>query len=96
MLSSALDINDFVLTKRFENLKRTDQLFNADSDEDDDDDNDDNGLGLLLSQPNLDFLRRTAQPLSPPILSPQGLVSTAPPLDENAVPNVPPPPIPCL
>ena len=88
LLSSAPNINDVILRRRFENLRRTDQLFNADSDDDsDDDDNDNNGLSPPPSPPNLGFLRPTAPPMSPSILSPQRLVPTAPPLDENVVPN---------
>ena len=90
-LSSPSNLNDVILRRRFENLRRTDQPFNADSDGDNDNDNDDNGLGLPPSPLNYDFLRPTAPPLSPPILSPQRLVPTAPPIDENTDPTVPPP-----
>ena len=88
LLSSAPNINDVILRRRLENLRRTDQPFNADSDDDDDNDNNNNGLGPPPSPPNLDFLRPTAPSLSPPIFS----VPTAPPLDKNVVPTAPPPP----
>ena len=86
-LSSAPNINNVILRRRFENLKRTDEPFNADSHDDDDDGSGNNGLGPPPSPPNLDFLRPTAPPLTPPILSPQRLIPTAPPLE-----NVAPPP----
>ena len=78
----ALEVNDVILKRRFENLKRADESYNHGDDDNDDDSQPPPPLDPPPSPINLNFLQPTAPPLP--------YEPTAPPL--SPVENLPPPP----